>query len=938
MQISNQRILLVWMFFFCIKFIGFSQLTPQSLTNYKSERKYMNFIAQTNEFALVENGEFFSVLGINDVGQLHEVYTSKMPFCKTSTVKKFELNNQHILYYFGDNFIIENFNNGDMIEIKNINKPPTYIFPTVNFLHDDYYVIRYDSSYIYEIKTNKLVKILPKSFSNVKNLIHYQDENKQNIIENIKINKRITINPNARKFDLKNPFNREFDGLIFDFYNKKYIVSQNVLVDTLENVIPNIRLIDKFPMKNHVLMYGDNLNKESNFKYCIYKYDLNTNEIITIDSTIEILFGNFLNDSTFFHFKDTVYNFYNFISKENTKLNGCSGYTLNNFNSKLFLFDSGGNAPILYDLKKKKIHKFSNERINFRKFYKNNKLYLIEFNHLESTNYEFSDSIRTFHQENINSIVNEYGMRYSLLNQSKNYLYSFDDYNVIVLDTTQDLGFRRKRLFDNNYENGTLWGQKWYNYEDDLFGMVPNIKDNKIYNDLIKVNLNDFRITNISELFGWADTIGLCRYHDIIGPSNNLSNEFLILKNRLLNMKTMESFIIPDSLVVNYDRIIISIQKFYDKLIIFKADSIFEFSYPKLEIQKTVKINRVEFVEDSFYIYKLNNFEDLIYSDGKKHEIIPNSIGFTYKFSYGSIQNEKPLVFINTNTKHIKLYDVIHHSDGGIELKEKVDCDYSDPVSFDQLSSDDFVIFSIQNNTTPPTTYIVDVNTSKINIIPDISYDNIFSVDHDYILSLDNKNLKIKKFGIDGSLINSLPYPDQTDYLYSTRTVSNRLHVFARKFYLNSPYGYTNKNSRLYFDAVKFEYVFDSECLGEYFMNTYSNTTVYQDSIYYFIADIDDRGGQIYKMDLAYLTPTTHQTPSHPLTVWPNPANDILELKIEQPCDIQSVQIFDLLSKPQALFYSSCSSQLDIGYLAQGAYIIHIYQAGKKHVSKFIKM
>lgn len=76
-----------------------AQIVPQSLTNYESERKSLNFMDQYKEFVLVENGDFLSVLSIDDDGQLYVVYNTKSTYCSDGTLIDVDINQDFIMFF-----------------------------------------------------------------------------------------------------------------------------------------------------------------------------------------------------------------------------------------------------------------------------------------------------------------------------------------------------------------------------------------------------------------------------------------------------------------------------------------------------------------------------------------------------------------------------------------------------------------------------------------------------------------------------------------------------------------------------------------------------------------------------------------------------------------------------------------------------------------------
>lgn len=723
----------------------------------------------------------------------------------------------------------------------------------------------------------------------------------------------------------------------FSYLNEIYFVNQNGTVDTVVGNFPLFDHIDRKPFDKKIFMIIKNLIEQ---KVMIYEYDIEAKNLILVDSINEYHTESeyFLNDSIYFYKNNYQQNLYNFKSHKKITLDLCWDYYSITKKGDILSFLGYQYAPLTYDLRNNKLSKLVNETYekgtNFTKIYKNDKLYLFDLNYLNHPYYEISDSIYKHQHQNVLSSADQNGLRTSLLKSSENYIYTFDDNDIIVLDSTQVLGYRKKKIISHNTILGTFDGFKWATYGDNIFVLIPVIKNNTTHYDLIKVNLNDLSTTNISEQFGWIDTLKSCNAYPTIRPVNYINNEILIFGNKIYNMKTNESDVIPNSFIGMYAGVLLN-----DKLVLFGNNFIAEFSYPQVSHLQNKNMNELIYFDDAFYMYNIrnqNNTYHLAYSDGLKHEVIPNSSGFKVVTATCSYPNSKPFVLLNPVTKHVKLYSIVQNSNGSVEMKEEMDVNYSNPVSFDQLSSSEYVVFS-DDNINAITTYIIDIKSGRINTIPNLShYYDVFFVNKDEILGADNKDRMIKKYSLNGNLENSRKYPHFTDFVYNLRNINLRmtnLYVFDR-------FDYKNNNSKLFFDAHKFEFVFDTECKEEYYKYSQyiGENILYKDSNIYFNAELNGKGRQIYKLNNSSRTTSTYQLQNHPLTVYPNPANDKLELNIEQPCDIQSVQILDLLGKQQALSYTSCSSHLNISHLVQGAYIITINQKGKKFVSKFVKM
>ncbi len=90
-----------------------AQETLKELTNYKSDRKSLHFVAGSDEYLLVDNGEYnLDVLTINDEGQLFKVFESEVPYCLEGKTIRADINDTHILFNYGDHLVLQNFHTG----------------------------------------------------------------------------------------------------------------------------------------------------------------------------------------------------------------------------------------------------------------------------------------------------------------------------------------------------------------------------------------------------------------------------------------------------------------------------------------------------------------------------------------------------------------------------------------------------------------------------------------------------------------------------------------------------------------------------------------------------------------------------------------------------------------------------------------------------------
>lgn len=920
----------------------YAQLTPQSLTNYKSERKSLNFVDQYDEFLLVENDDILTVLSVNDEGKLYKIYDSKIPYCHDPSIRNVVINNEYILYYYGSHIILENFLTGHNRKVENLKVSDVDNYSRANFLNNFTYVIKGDSNYVFDLMSDSPIKITNAEYIPTKGFVYYIDRNDQTVIEFFQQKKSISFQNTsfAKSSNL-------FDGLIFQksvnnewsTQNHIYLVNINGIVDTIVDNFPIFDIIDKNPLDHHLLM--GKLDFFENKLY-MYKYNLETKTLSILDSLSEYndYNGYFVNDSLFYYDQWGEYNFYNFQTKNKKTLNICNNYYLRKYWGNIFYFDNFGSAPLVYDYKLDKVSKLINEPyeddVYFTHVKKGEKLYLTDLQYLNFPYYELGDSVVTRKHQNILLDADNTGMRTSQLKESKNYLFTFDDEDIVVIDTTEINGYRKKKLIDHASILGTLKGINWIVYEDSIFGVIPIIKNTKKYFDLIKVNLKDLTITNISEKFNWMDTTRYCYSGSPIYPGNYYSNDFLVLDKRLLNMKTNETFIIPDSLLLPPYRSIYGVRLLGNKLVIFNEKRILEFSYPEFKHLRSIDINRVMYNSDTFHIYSKNDNENLILSDGVKDEVIPDTEGFKSISSYGLNQEDAPFVLINTKTKKLRIYNIVRNTNGNNLVEKVFEDDYTGSHFPAQTNSTNYMAFSFNQNE-DVYTYFFDLKSKITYRIEGIDNDDIFHYNGVELICIDNKKRQIKKLDLNGNILKTIPYPDHTDFVYNLRALNfghAGLFVFDR-------YDNRNNNSKLFFDAVLFDFVFDTECRREYFRySSLGGNVIYKDDAYYFNAELDGRGRQIYKFQNINpdgQTPTFNYN-NEQISIYPNPANDWLEIKMENLCDINSIKIFDLIGNTQLINQSSCQSHINISNLKQGTFLMQVTFGKNTKTLKFVKI
>ncbi len=920
-----------------------AQIVPQSLTNYESERKSLNFVDQYKEFVLVENGDFLSVLSIDDDGQLYVVYGSNIPYCSDGSIINVDINKDYILYFYGDNVLIENYITGTTKNISNLYFGVKKYYPMAYFLGNSEFIIKNDSSYVYSIDADTLIESNNQEYIVNNDIVFYLDnQNNQTVVTFFKENK---------VFKFSGFFPKQsnmFDGLIFQrsfnndwsTENHIYFVNKNATVDTILGFFPIFDIIDKDPNKSSILL-GQQHFFEMSIK--LYKYDLNTKNLATIDSLPNYdYYGNYYSDSIFYYSNYSTHNFYNLKTNENKTVNLCSNYHLHHsLNSNLFYFQNYGSSPLMYDLKQDKVFDIVNESfgsdVYFTKFFKGDKLYLVDLQYLNLPYYEISDQLKILKHQNILPIADNNGIRTSLLKETKDFVYTFDDDDIIVLDTTLQNGYRKKKIINPRSILGTLKGINWQTYENNIYGVIPNIKGTQKHFDLIKINLENLEVTNISESKNWIDTINFCGQRSPIYPVNNFPNDFLILDKRILNLRTDESFNIPDTMFKPPYREAITAKILNSKLIVFSYRKIAEFSYPSFNFIRSFDIKSIVHNKENFYSYRKGDNTNLIVSDGVDDFILSDTEDYRNVEVNGLTYKDNIILLRNSKTEKIRIYKVLTSSNGNILVEKEFEDSYTNVTNQIQPKSNNFCAFSFNRNDEKLHTYIFNLDSKSVFRFNGIDQEDIVYFNGNELICIDNKVNQVIKFDIKGNILESLPYPSGSDFFYNIQRLNfdhSGLFVFDR-------YDMKNNNSKLFFNADKFEFVFDTECKQEYFKySSLGENVIYKNNAYYFNAELDGRGRQIYKIknDVIEGPTSTKNQNIKPLSLHPNPAGDFIGINIENPCDIRSVHIFDLLGYQHKVNYNNCQNQVDVSGLNQGAYFVKIDHLGGSQTLKFLKM
>ena len=111
----------------------------------------------------------------------------------------------------------------------------------------------------------------------------------------------------------------------------------------------------------------------------------------------------------------------------------------------------------VYDYHDRTLNKLTDSDIlsyrNAARLKKVDKAFYFDLDQLTFPLYEVSDNIYSYDQT-IATSANQNGLRTSFLQRSDNYIFTFEDDGIVVLDTTRTDGYRKKQLINHTINLG----------------------------------------------------------------------------------------------------------------------------------------------------------------------------------------------------------------------------------------------------------------------------------------------------------------------------------------------------------------------------------------------------------------------------------------------------------------------------------------------------
>jgi hypothetical protein len=918
-----------------------AQETIKELTNYKTDRKSLQLVASSDEYLLVDNGEFYlDVLTVNDEGQLYKYFESEIPYCIDGKTIQTDINDTHILFYYGDHIIFQNFRTGETRTVDNLPQFESDFPPVAYFVGSDYYGVSADSNYLYFLD-NDVLKGIYEYGPYVKGdfLQFYKTVNNQFkfLIEYVPENKIFEFEEDDKIF-----YNISFPGFmyqhqprsLYDNFSEEYvlyIVNQDGSVDSLNGLLPKLELVDKSKNGSSLLMLSEQRDENNWYQFNVfYKYDLTLDTLISLDTLNTYYFNDLrILTDTFYLFSDyESYIIGNLYTKEKIKIDVPTGtYFFDHVQSKLVFFDFN-NAAYVYDYTNGTISKLTDVDIlsyrNVNRLKTIDKAYYFDLEQLTFPLYEVSDSIYS-HDQTIATSANQNGLRTSFLQKSDNFIYTFEDDGIVVLDTTVVDGYRKKKLINHKINLG-CFEYGWHEYKDIVYGQIPIFKDGKKYYELVSVNLENLEVTNLTE------DLGLLSFEGDLPTYVNGSNGFLFLHR---NMIDIERQIVLDLTPYYSGGSTNEVLKFENKVILMKYDELIEFTYPALNHIRTIEVRSIKKVGEKYFIYNTTQNPDVfIFSDGSYEIEITDLMDFNYNNFYDYIIPGNALVMTNYKTNQLKMYIISNDIDGNLKV-EKVYSKIFDDISYVfERHTEEYICFSV-TSPTEEVAHFYNLATKTMTELKGRSVRKMLDIYNNQIVFLNDSLRKIEKVNLEGQVLKSLDYFESTRYLspdYRSNNGHKGLYILDNSSFY--------RDSKLVFDSESFSYVYDSSCEYEFFTRTSDDNVVYKDSAYYFNLDTNEKGRQIYKLHNPYDTGTSPTTDGKISTfgLYPNPVTSALDIKTTEPCAIHSLKVYDYLGRSYPVLHQPCETTIQVDHLEQGAYIIELIEGTSRKVARFVKM
>ncbi len=932
-------ILLLAILFFSEEKIN-GQETLKELTNYKTDRKYFRFVASFNEYLLVDNGEYnLDVLSINDEGQLYKVFESELPYCINGQTIRADINDTHILFNYGDHLVLQNFHTGETRSVYNLPPSENDIYPKAYFWGSDYYCTKADSNYLYFLDNDSLQGIY-EYVPYVKGdfIISYKRVNneKQTKVEYVPENKIYELEKYDQVFH-----DNKFPGLMYqhqpsnvnsDLSEKYvlYIVDEFGKLDSINRPLPKLCFIDKAKYSSSLLMLSEDRSESSLGRYNVfYKYDISMDTLIPLDTlrVFGIIDIFLLTDSLYF-FRNFE-NFYigNLYTKEKLKIDLPEyTYVVDHVQSKLIFLQSDYTI-LVYDYYDRTLSKLAEKFCicwKYKKFKKVDKAYYFNLDKLNFPLYEVSDSIYS-HDQTIATSANQNGLRTVFIQKSDNYIYTFEEDGIVVLDTTQNDGYRYKKLINHPIISG-YFRYGWYSYKDIFYCQIPVFRDGKIFIELVGLNLKNLELINLTEDLGLPAKEGNIPFYLFS------SKGFIFINGKLIDIEGQTLLDRETSLITGS---FTGIMKLDNKVIYMTSGEIIEYTYPELNYIRRIEVKSIRKIGTKYFAYNTYERPDIfILSDGSNEVEITDLMDFNIGSYTDYINPKNVIIASNYITNQIRIYVISNHTDGTFKVEQVYDKTFDDKTSLDERHIDEYICFTVESPSGDVSYFYNDIS-NKITELKGFNVFKIIDIYDNHVIYLNDSLRRIEKINLEGQVVESLDYLENTENIYPDFKLNNgRDGLFIL--------GYTSffKRLRIVFDSKTFSYVYNTEC-GFDFVDwiTYDNG-IYKDNAYYFSLDIGKNGRQIYKLHNPYDTGTSPTIDGKISTfgLYPNPVTSALDIKTSEPCTIHSLKVYDYLGRSHPVLHQPCETTIQVDHLEQGAYIIELIEGTSRKVARFVKM
>ncbi len=919
----------------------YAQQSIKALTDYKTDRKSLQFVSMFNEYLLVDNGEFYlDVLSVNDEGQMYKVFESEIPYCIDGKTIRAGINDTHIMFYYGDHLILQNFHTGETRMVDNLPQFESESYPTAHFVGSDYYNVRADSNYLYFLDNDSLHGIyeyVPYVKGDFLQIFKRVNNETKILVEYVPENKIYELNKDDEIF-----YKTKYPGFmyqhqpfgVFGNFSERYVlymVDEDGSLDSLNGPLPRLQFVDKAKYSSSLLMLSEERNENNWYPYKVfYKYDLSLDTLISLDTLEGFDINNFylLTDSLYAY--NDYQNFYvaNFYTKEKIILDVPEySYFSDHVQSKLVFMDIDY-PTYVYDYYDHTLNKLTDSDIlsyrNATRLKKVDKAFYFDLDQLTFPLYEVSDNIYSYDQT-IATSANQNGLRTSFLQRSDNYIFTFEDDGIVVLDTTRTDGYRKKQLINHTINLG-CFKYGWYEYKDIVYGQIPIYKDGKKYYELVSLDLESLQFTNLTE------DLGLISFEGDFPTYFNGYNGFLFLNKKVIDIDRHAVFDI--SSYYNGSGIQ-EMLKFENKIVLLTYDKLIEFSNPEFNYIRTLDLKSKKLIGDKYYAYKKSQSQNIItFSDGKNEMEIMDLKDFNFSNYYSYITPGNAVVMTNYTTNQIRMYILSNDTDGSLLVEKVYDKTFDDITNLREQHNDEFICFSVKTPS-EEISHFYNLMTKSHTELKGVFINKIIDIYDNHIVFLNDSLRRIEKMNFEGQVIKALDYLENTTFIhpdYRSNNGHKGLYILD-----NSS---NNRSSKLVFDSETFSFVYDSGCEYEFFTLTDLNNVVYKDAAYYFNFDLGEKGKQIYRLQNPYDAETTHTFDGEMNTfgLFPNPVSFALEIQTSEPCALHSVKVYDFLGRNQPVLHQPCETTLQVDHLGQGAYIIELMEGTNRKVARFVKM